>query len=228
MDNEGNCLQLCDKFKIHCTKEKYNHILNAIPLSFQAMDKQDILYSNITPNLKQLCTDGVPFSDSRCNNTFLRSHLLHYYAPNPVRRKYILKDFKEEDIKKIRIKFMSSPVPPKAKEILFKIINNIYPSKEFLRTKFKINIGNCSFCETDNENLNHLFFDCMIVWRFWFEFQSWIHFKGIQSPAFILKEIQFRIFNKIKISSSECCINNLIILGKYYLHKCRFFRCRPI
>lgn len=45
--DKANILQhqeFCEKFQIHCTKYKYNQVIKAIPLSLQAMVRQDILY----------------------------------------------------------------------------------------------------------------------------------------------------------------------------------------
>jgi len=35
----------------------------------------------------------------------------------------------------------------------FKILNEIYPTNEFLRLKFNFEVNNCVFCETNIENL---------------------------------------------------------------------------
>ena len=46
------------------------------------------------------------------------------------------------------------------KETHFKIMNNIYPSKELLRLRFNIDDNVCTFCENDIETTDHIFFSC--------------------------------------------------------------------
>lgn len=39
-------------------------------------------------------------------------------------------------------------------------MNDIYPSKDFFRSKFGIEENSCKFCGTDIESTEHVFFDC--------------------------------------------------------------------
>lgn len=94
---------------------------------------------------------------------------------------YILKEFGADKIKKkIRKNYISFPLPPKAKEINFKILNEIYPTNEYLRLRFNFDMNNCVFCEEEIESLEHLFFYCESVKSFWSELQSWLQSKEIE------------------------------------------------
>jgi len=55
----------------------------------------------------------------------------------------------------------------KVKEISYKLIHRVYPTKVFLQ-KFKINIDlKCSFCECSTETTSHLFWSCHYTQLFW-------------------------------------------------------------
>lgn len=81
------------------------------------------LLSSISPKLRQICIDGIGFYDRKCNNTFIKRILLEACFPNPVKR--MLKDIGVETTKQIGKGYLSYPLPPKAKEVHFKILNRI-------------------------------------------------------------------------------------------------------
>ena len=69
-----------------------------------SMIKEDIKYSKVSPELRQLCIGVVDFYDSKCTNKMIRDFLIKNFYPNPVKRMYILKEFGAEKIKKIKIR----------------------------------------------------------------------------------------------------------------------------
>lgn len=85
--------------------------------------------------------------------------------------------------------------------------------------------GKCNFCDTEEEDLEHLFFSCNIVQSFWQDIQIWLQSKGIHLGTFTVDEIKFGISGYDK--NIEYGINNLLILGKQFIHKCRFFKSKP-
>ncbi len=55
--------------------------------------------------------------------------------------------------------FLTFAVNPKCKEVHFKIMNHIYPAKEFLRVRFNVGDSNiCQLCNLEIETVEHLFF----------------------------------------------------------------------
>lgn len=107
----------------------------------------------------------------------LRKALLEQFYPNPVRRSYILKRFGVDKYKHIRKEYISFLVAPKAKEVQFKILNQIFPSNEFLRLTFNFDVNNCGFSGVDVKNLNHTFFHCHAVHSFCNNFRNWFQSK---------------------------------------------------
>ena len=120
----------------------------------------------ITPEPLTLSINNQPLLEKRCNNTFLRTVLTKEFFPCSLKRKHILKDY-SSDTKRIRCKFHSFPISPKAKEVHFKTMNDIYPYGEFLRLKFNLNCDECAFCKTEVETLEHLMFSCSLSFLFW-------------------------------------------------------------
>ncbi len=54
----------------------------------------------------------------------------------------------------------------KVKEVQFKILHKIYPCKAFL-SKFMDIENKCSFCNVQEEDLDHLFYSCNLSLKFW-------------------------------------------------------------
>ena len=227
LDDTGNVLQFedfCKKYQIQCNVKHYNRVIKAIPISLRAMVREDIRYYKVSPELRQLCINGLDFCDFKCTNKVIRNILLEEYYPNPIKRRYILKEFEVEKIRKIRKNYISLPLPPKIKELNFKILNEIYPTNEFLRLRFNFDLNNCIFCEKEIETLQHLFFHCNSVQYFWNEMQSWLQSKNIELPL-TEKTVIFGVF--VEDKNLDFVLNTLMLLGKFFIHKCRYFKLIP-
>ena len=114
---------------------------------------------------------------------------------------------------------------PKAKEVHFKTINDIYPCSDFLHQRFKFDSSNCRFCDTDIETVEHLFFQCKFVNVFWKEFRDWLTGHGFNVPVLNYECIKVGFI--LVEDRRECTYSILIILAKYFIHKCRFFNTQP-
>jgi len=66
----------------------------------------------------------------------------------------------------IRTKFLRYPIPQR-KEVHFKTINNKYPTNEFLKKRFKLEVDNCHICNIYVETTEHLFYECQMVQKLW-------------------------------------------------------------
>lgn len=228
MDDEGNLLKFehfCEKYQLVCTFNFFNKMIKAIPNSVRAMVKEDIVHSKILPKMRPLCIQGTDLHGEKCTNKFLRHIFLQQLYPNSIKRKYVLQDYKENEIQKIRKSYISYPLPPKVKELNFKILNEIYPTKHFLNIRFNIEMNNCTFCEKDTETLHHLFFDCDVSHAFWSDMWSWLQSKNINILPFSVRIIKFGIF--VSDKDVDLVINYLILLGKFFIHKCRYFKSKP-
>ena len=95
---------------------------------------------------------------------------------------------------------------------------------EFLRLRFNFDLNNCAFCEREIETLQHLFFHCDSVQYFWNEMQSWLQAKDIELPLTV-KTIIFGAF--VEDKDLDFVLNTLILFGKFFIHKCRYFKTKP-
>lgn len=88
----------------------------------------------------------------------------------------------------IGTRFLSFPFLPKVKEIQFKMINDIYPCKEFLRFRFTLDCNECTFRET--ESLEHLFYLCKLSEKYLY---VWLSLKYV-IPDFDFKTVKYVFF----------------------------------
>lgn len=159
------------------------------------------------------CTEGKNLKSKQLTNKFIRNVLSKLYFPSQLKRKYVLQEFIEEEAKKIRKLYFTYPVLPKAKEVTFKILKDIYPSNHFLQERFNWENNSCGFCEKDIETVDHMFLKCESVQTFWLEFQNWLHFKQISIHPLTVISVKVGVLLKEKIL--DFLINNLITLCKY-------------
>ncbi len=81
---------------------------------------------------------------------------------------------------------------PKPKEIHFKIMNEIYPSAEFLRHCSGLNHKNCSFCDENTETTGHLFYDCKFTNSFCDNLCYWL-FPKFEEFSELKKKMYFLV-----------------------------------
>lgn len=226
IDNRGNILDLIafnNKYNLNCTQDKYNKVIKAIPRAILINIKGSLYYQRMIPHLQ----DCTFLSDKCSKNQFSRSILTKACFPSSLKRRYLLERYlnASSDAKKIRCYFLKFPISPKAKEVHFKTMNEIYPCKELLYLKFGLDTNVCTFCENDMESQEHLFFSCSVSSSFWKAFCQWCLKDNPSLSQLNYENIQFGIM--LKDSRMEFMLNNLIIMAKYYIHKCKFRNLTP-
>ena len=88
-------------------------------MSLKSMVREDVRYSKVSPGLRQLCIQGIDFCDYECTNKVIRNILLKEYYSNPVKRQYMMNEFGDGEVKKIRKSYISFPLLLKVKEVHF-------------------------------------------------------------------------------------------------------------
>lgn len=229
VDNVGNILShvaFCGKYNISCSSKMYEKIIKNIPLQMLKLVSEHLKHSRIIPKVQELIIENVSFVDRKCSNKFLRDCLIHQCFPGPVLRNYIFRHYEKKEVCKIRTNFLSFPVNPKCKEVHFKILNHIYPTKEFLRTRFNVGDSNlCQICKVEIETVEHLFFQCSLVNKFWNDALRWMQQR---IPVRLILSWEFIKFGLlIKDKKVSYVINNVLLLLKFYIHKCKFFKIPP-
>lgn len=141
LDNTGNILpfeDFCSKFNLN-DRGQYNNIIKVIPQSVIVMS-YNLFQNNVTPNLPQLLVNGHNITNLKLPNFTIRQTFVKELYPFSSNRNSILQFFSKKEAENLRSKFFKFPVAPKAKEVHFKVLNGIYPSAEFLRRRFGLEI----------------------------------------------------------------------------------------
>jgi len=60
-------------------------------------------------------------------------------------------------------------VPPKVRVFWWRVLHNSLPSKAELKRRHVARESHCEMCESRDDSLFHVFFDCPIAKRFWEE-----------------------------------------------------------
>lgn len=168
------------------------------------------------------------FSADKCSkNQFLRSLLSKCCFPSPLKRSSILERYTTtaSTAKRLRCNYLKFSIPPKAKEVHFKTMNEIYPCKELLCLKFNADVNECTFCENNIETQEHLFFSCNVSDRFWKVLYQWLLENNLSLSPLSDENIQFGV--ALEDKKTEFLLNSIMILAKHYIHKCKFMSVTP-
>lgn len=228
LNDRGNILfeDFTANYNLQINKKEFQKITKAIPHNvvctacnvFQNPDYR-------SPVLPELLVNGHNITANRLKNSKIRelfTNALFPYRSNP---NSISQLFSCDQKKRLRTNYLKLPISPKAKEVHFKILSGVYPSREFLRHRFAIENNSCSFCDGDIESTEHLFFECMYCKALWEDVHYWLFPKIPNLLEFSKNDIIFGTIQKEK--KFENILNIIIILGKFYIHKCRFLKTRP-
>ena len=84
----------------------------------------------------------------------------------------------------------------------------------------------CTFCESEEETIVHLFWDCPIVTILWNEFENLLRKKAEKCKRCKLSECLV-IFGSEKNIITDTGFDYLITLVKYFIYKCKFKNTYP-
>ena len=99
----------------------------------------------------------------------------------------------------------------------YRIVHRIIATNKYL---YRIKLRNdplCSFCNNDDETIEHLFYNCSYVSSLWENVKEWIKEKTDNEITLSLKDILF-----LKNARSENSLNIVIMLVKFYIFRKRF------
>lgn len=213
-----------DKFKIKISCEGYEKICKAIPSTLLKLIQNILLYSSITTSLPSLAIDHISLLDRKCNNKWVSRtfNQIIFCNFNINTHQGLDSSFR----KKPFTFYLSYPLTPKMKETHFKIISGIYPVADFLHKRFNFELEElCTFCTTEIETIEHLFFSCQHVVKFWTDVHNWISLK-INIPRLKLTDVIYFMDNlDSKVSDN---INFVIVMGKFFIHTCKWKNSTPV
>lgn len=218
LDEQGNLLEFItfkNKFNIQSSLREYKKICKAIPLALLKLIQNYLQYSREGIRLPKLQLSQISVKDKKCNNKYInkifKRRLFHDFDRNAKLRHC------NDKLTSAYIKFMKWPIPPKIKEMQFKILNGYYPAAAILRKRFRFEVEPCVFCSLEDETMEHLFYFCPVTKVFWQEILNWMKIKMNSITQLDLELVLYGI-GKLPKNISKI-VNIIIIMGKYHIHK---------
>ena len=114
-------------------------------------------------------------------------------------------------------------IDQKIRNFQYKYLMQIIPTNVFL---FKCNLVQsilCDFCNMYVETTKHLFWECSTIKQFWLGIEVYLTQKGLNIKL-DYKSISLGTQN---INIKHNLINLIIILSKYYIHRCKYTKQNP-
>ena len=122
------------------------------------------------------------------------------------------------EYKKIYSLPFKTTLDTKPREFQYKLLNNIvFTTKKLFRFKM-IQSPLCAFGKTEIESPEHLFFYCNTTKEFWQLFSSWLTRINLTKMSITLQKVLFGVFDA---KDDKTILSHLILLAKFYLHKCK-------
>ena len=119
------------------------------------------------------------------------------------------------EINKLPFKIL---VDTKSREFQYKILNRYLVTNSFLCKIGLITSPLCTFCEQENESLEHLFITCSYTTSFWLDFICWCKKINIDLDKLSNTDILLGIWQR---KEDFLLLNHLVILAKQYIYDCR-------
>ena len=110
-------------------------------------------------------------------------------------------------------------IDTKTREFQYKILNRILPLNDFLFKIGKCESPLCTFCNSSEESLPHLFFKCSFVQHFWRSIQPLF-------GSFLISETDV-ILGITKPLQNSLLYNHFILLSKQYIYSCKLKNAIP-
>lgn len=206
------------KYQFPVSRREYNLVFKAISLKIGLLfrnNNSSIIFA-YPPKLDSTVVGSICFSKLKSQNYKIRSLFVDLISSVPSSISFWNNLF--EDINWPLVWSLPKKIflTNKVTEISFKIIHRFYPVKLFIK-KFRNNIDPlCSFCESANETVNHLFWDCSFSQSFWYGVKTLIIQKIFREFSLCYRHILFGFFTSDKILTQACfCINLLLFIGKF-------------
>uniref|UniRef100_A0A1A8L6V8 Reverse transcriptase domain-containing protein n=1 Tax=Nothobranchius pienaari TaxID=704102 RepID=A0A1A8L6V8_9TELE len=226
-DNEGRVMtheNFCHKYNITVDQNSFASIIRAIPIPTLNLIQEIVSNSHsVSPALPHLVAGNFDFKSVKTPNKTIRKMLDDISHPSLPFRNSIKQIFPIDNIYSLRSKYLKFPITPKAKEIHYRVLNDVYPSGEFLRQRCGFETNKCVFCD-DIETSVHLFFQCIYSEALWTDIHDWLYTKMRIEPLSENDVIYGAILDN---TEWDFLVNNIIIVAKFYIHKCRYGKVKP-
>ena len=104
------------------------------------------------------------------------------------------------------------------------MLNKYLVTNAFLCKIGVVSFPVCSFCEKENESLEHIFIHCNYTEEFWAEVIKWLRSLNVNINRLNNKEIMLGMPN----CEDELFVNHVLLIAKQYLYFCHCRKTFPI
>lgn len=195
---------------------QYQGLLNSIPLNWKSDNIQVIQTEKSNSNLEMIEKLPKP-------NRYLYGQLLDNKGPPQITGKVKWENILNNNLdwKNIYKKSMETTNDNKLKILQFKILHRRIATNKFLEMIGIKDTMLCTFCKTNIETIEHLFFEC-------------VHTKSIL--IFVKHRINFHTFLKFPEDEASILLGNdvenlamnyIIMVVKYFIYKCKYNETLP-
>ena len=173
--------------------QDYNLVLNSAKVSLSEMDTKTFYEAHMS-DLRE-----TPTAQLRYNEMFHDSELVWnkiYSLPFQVALDTYTRDFQ------------------------YKILNRIlFTNSKLFKLKL-VESPLCSFCDKNEETLEHLFVFCEHSRAFWKEISSWLHECGIETLPDLTDQINI-MFGLFDVDNHFMLLNHIMLIAKQTIFLCR-------
>ena len=109
------------------------------------------------------------------------------------------------------------------RDFQFKILHRYLATNKLLK-RYNISVNaRCTFCELQNETIEHILFECNVTRHFWFDFiQWWKQYSG-ETIILNLKDVLFGY----QYQKPPKLLNNIILQAKKFIYKSKLHLTHP-
>ena len=135
-------------------------------------------------------------------------------------------EFENLNWKFIFKKCMKNSPDPQLQWFQARLLHRILPTQKYLTLCKLTDSSFCVFCGNSIENLNHLFWNCNFVKKFWNDFMKLLHEKCTHCDRLNLCQ-ELVIFGIVDNIYTDEAIDSLILYAKYFIYKCKLQDIKP-
>lgn len=204
-------------------------VVGAIPKEWRSIIKGESIYCETYPcpaNSFEVPIKGEMLDISSISSKIVYEEFLSRKVIPPTAQNKYKKEYPNlsVDWKKIYSLAFSVTLDTKLRAFQYKLLNHILYTNDRLY-KFKIvDSPLCAFCNSENESLEHLLFLCTASEVFWKEVLSWL---AIHKNELLNVSLTDVLFRKFDIDKDFMVVNHVLLLGKYFIYRCKLDNIKP-
>ena len=204
-------------------------VVSAIPKEWRSIIKGESTYCETYPcpaNSFEVPIKGEMLDISSISSKIVYEEFLSRKVIPPTAQNKYKKEYPNlsVDWKKIYSLAFSVTLDTKLRAFQYKLLNHIVYTNDRLY-KFKIvDSPLCAFCNSENESLEHLLFLCKASEVFWKEVLSWL---AIHKNELLNVSLTDVLFGKFDIDKDFMVVNHVLLLGKYFIYRCKLDNIKP-